>query len=163
MWLAGIVGAIVALAGVEFYALHKYGRVGAPPVAATTATAPAKSTPGHRCARPDRAAAAAPPPRAGSTSRSPRASSAQARAERLGARRRTASRASRCASTTASYQAKYGTTREDVAKVEAGFPDNPNGGFTFEGDFADLSPMRHDVTSSRSRRTAARRCSRAAA
>ena len=30
MWLVGILGAIVALAGVEFYAIHKYGRVGAP-------------------------------------------------------------------------------------------------------------------------------------
>jgi len=50
MWLVGILGAIVALAGVEFYAIHKYGRVGqmspsGPPAATAPATAPAPATP----------------------------------------------------------------------------------------------------------------------
>ena len=30
-------------------------------------------------------------------------------------------------------------------KVKPGFPDNPKVGFAFEGDFADLAPMRYDV------------------
>ena len=43
------------------------------------------------------------------------------------------------------YRARFGLPREDVAKEKPGFPDNPNGGFTFEGDFGDLAPMRHDL------------------
>ncbi|HET9341205.1 MAG TPA: hypothetical protein VFQ55_19535, partial [Casimicrobiaceae bacterium] len=39
------------------------------------------------------------------------------------------------------YQARYGVQRDDVSAARPGYPDNPFGGFTFDGDFADLSPM----------------------
>ena len=44
------------------------------------------------------------------------------------------------------YAASYGIARPDVAKEKPGFPDSSRAGFSFEGDFADLSPQRHEVT-----------------
>ena len=135
--LVAIVGVVLALAGVEFFALWKYGRVNAPP--APVATAPAPGTP---------AAAPVELPKPEGWLDSPEnesivgtklalagwalAKDGIARVEvRVGDR---------------VHQARFGLPREDVAKEKPGFPDNPNGGFTFEGDFADLAPMRHDVT-----------------
>jgi len=147
MWLVGIVGAMVALAGVEFYALNKYGRAGAPPAPATaTAQVPAKSTPVTEALAPIAPLPEAPAPEGWLDE--PVAESIVgnklelhgwavskdgiARVEvRVGGR---------------TYAAKYGDLREDVGKAKPGFPDNPNAGFAFQGDFADLSPMRHDVT-----------------
>ncbi|MEO8347049.1 MAG: hypothetical protein ABI607_15275 [Betaproteobacteria bacterium] len=43
------------------------------------------------------------------------------------------------------YPAKFGIARPDVAKEMPGFPDSAAAGFAFEGDFADLSPQRHEV------------------
>jgi hypothetical protein len=138
--ILGILGAIVALAGVEFYAVQKYGRVGAPP--AQVATAPAPATTG---ATPTVAPAALPAPEgwldapaSESIVGTKLAMNGWALAQ--GGIARVEVRVD-----DRIYQARYGTAREDVAKVKPGFPDNPNGGFTFEGDFGDLSPMRHDV------------------
>ncbi|HET9337624.1 MAG TPA: hypothetical protein VFQ55_01370 [Casimicrobiaceae bacterium] len=138
--IVGILGAIVALAGVEFYAVQKYGRVGAPP--AQVATAPAPATTG---ATPTVAPAALPAPEgwldapaSESIVGTKLAMNGWALAQ--GGIARVEVRVD-----DRIYQARYGTAREDVAKVKPGFPDNPNGGFTFEGDFGDLSPMRHDV------------------
>ena len=38
-----------------------------------------------------------------------------------------------------------GIARPDVAQAKPGFPDSARAGFAFEGDFADLSPQRHEV------------------
>jgi hypothetical protein len=155
MWLVGILGAIVALAGVEFYAIHKYGRVGqmspgGPPAATATATAPAPATatptPVTDALAPIAPLPAAPlpegwldEPAAESIVGTKIAMNGWALAK--GGIARVEVRVDDRV-----FEARYGTAREDVAKVKPDFPDNPNGGFTFEGDFADLSPMRHDVT-----------------
>jgi Bacterial Ig domain len=44
-----------------------------------------------------------------------------------------------------SHAATYGMPRPDVAKEKPGFPDSARAGFTFEGDFADLPPQRHEI------------------
>ena len=44
------------------------------------------------------------------------------------------------------HAASLGIARPDVAKAKPGFPDSARAGFSFEGDFADLSPQRHEVT-----------------
>ena len=151
MWLVGILGAIVALAGVEFYAIHKYGRVGqmspsGPPAATAPATAPAPATPVTDALAPIAPLPAAPlpegwldEPAAESIVGTKIAMNGWALAK--GGIARVEVRVDDRV-----FEARYGTAREDVAKVKPDFPDNPNGGFTFEGDFADLSPMRHDVT-----------------
>ena len=43
------------------------------------------------------------------------------------------------------YAATFGIARPDVAREKPGFPDSANAGFTFEGDFSDLSPQRHEI------------------
>lgn len=43
------------------------------------------------------------------------------------------------------YQASYGLPRPDVGQVKAEFADAARSGFSFEGDFADLPPIRHDL------------------
>ena len=43
------------------------------------------------------------------------------------------------------HAARYGVARPDVALVKPGFPDSAAAGFTFEGDFSDLSPQRHEL------------------
>ena len=42
------------------------------------------------------------------------------------------------------YAAQYGIPRRDVAEVKPGFPDSAASGFSFDADFADLSPERHE-------------------
>lgn len=136
-----IVGTVVALIGVEFFALWKYGRVGSPPAQVAAAPAPS-ATPGTP---PAPAPVELPVPEGWLDSPANEsivgtklslagwalAKDGIARVEvRVGDR---------------VHQARFGLPREDVAKEKPGFPDNPNGGFTFEGDFADLPPMRHDV------------------
>ncbi|HVJ74736.1 MAG TPA: hypothetical protein VNB03_11980 [Casimicrobiaceae bacterium] len=144
MWLVGILGAIVALAGVEFYAIQKYGRVGVPPTP-VAAKPGAAGSPAAEALAPIAPIALPVPegwldePATESVVGTKLAMNGWALAQdgikrveiRVGDR---------------VFEARYGTAREDVAKVKPGFPDNPNGGFTFEGNFADLSPMRHDVT-----------------
>jgi len=144
MWLVGILGAIVALAGVEFYAIQKYGRVGVPPTP-VAAKPGAAGSPAAEALAPIAPIALPVPegwldePASESVVGTKLAMNGWALAKdgikrveiRVGDR---------------VFEARYGTAREDVAKVKPGFPDNPNGGFTFEGNFADLSPMRHDVT-----------------
>ena len=44
------------------------------------------------------------------------------------------------------HAATIGIARSDVAQAKPGFPDSARAGFTFDGDFADLSPQRHEVT-----------------
>jgi len=44
-----------------------------------------------------------------------------------------------------SHAATIGMARPDVALAKPGFPDSARAGFAFEGDFADLSPQRHEV------------------
>jgi hypothetical protein len=44
------------------------------------------------------------------------------------------------------HAATIGIPRPDVAQAKPGFPDSARAGFAFEGDFADLSPQRHEVT-----------------
>ena len=41
------------------------------------------------------------------------------------------------------HAATIGIARSDVAQAKPGFPDSARAGFTFDGDFADLSPQRH--------------------
>jgi hypothetical protein len=150
MWLVGIAGAIVALAGVEFYAIHKYGRVGSPPVATAPAAATAadagKSTPVADALAP--IAKLSPPPAPEGWLDEPVSESVVATKLAMNGWALSNDGIARVEVRVDDrvFQAKYGTAREDVAKVKPGFPDNPNGGFTFEGDFADLAPMRHDVT-----------------
>lgn len=43
------------------------------------------------------------------------------------------------------HAATFGIARPDVAEAKPGFPDSARAGFTFEGDFADLPPQRHEV------------------
>lgn len=43
------------------------------------------------------------------------------------------------------HAASFGIARPDVAQARPGFPDSARAGFAFEGDFADLSPQRHQV------------------
>jgi hypothetical protein len=43
------------------------------------------------------------------------------------------------------HAADIGIARPDVAQAKPGFPDSARAGFAFEGDFADLSPSRHEV------------------
>jgi hypothetical protein len=43
------------------------------------------------------------------------------------------------------YAARYGISRPDVAEVRPGFPDSAASGFAFDGDFAQLTPERHDL------------------
>ena len=43
------------------------------------------------------------------------------------------------------YAARYGVTRADVAQVKPGYPDSAASGFAFEGDFAPLTPERHEL------------------
>src|SRR4030095_6860133 len=43
------------------------------------------------------------------------------------------------------HAARYGIARPDVALVKPGFPDSAAAGFSFEGDFSDLSPQRHEL------------------
>jgi hypothetical protein len=131
---------VIALSA-EFFALWKYGRVGSPPAQIATAPAPS-ATPGTP---PAPAPVELPVPEGWLDSPANEsivgtklslagwalAKDGVARVEvRVGDR---------------VHQARFGLPREDVAKEKPGFPDNPNGGFTFEGDFADLPPMRHDV------------------
>ncbi len=44
------------------------------------------------------------------------------------------------------HAATVGIARPDVAKEKPGFPDSARAGFAFEGDFADLSPQRHEIS-----------------
>ena len=43
------------------------------------------------------------------------------------------------------HAATIGIARPDVAQAKPGFPDSARAGFAFEGDFADLSPQRHEL------------------
>ena len=141
LWLAGIVGVIAALAAVEFYASHRYGPLGVPKPA-PAATAPA-------------AAPAAPPPASPVAERpapegwldSPANESIVGTKLALAGWALAKDSIARVEVRVDDrvFEARFGLPREDVAQVKPGFPDNPNGGFTFEGDFSDLPPMRHDV------------------
>src|SRR3989442_1908611 len=44
------------------------------------------------------------------------------------------------------YVARYGIPRPDVARVKTGYPDSAASGFAFDGDFAPLTPQRHELT-----------------
>ncbi len=44
-----------------------------------------------------------------------------------------------------SYPARYGIFRPDVAQAKPEYPDASESGFAFEGDFAPLSPGRHEL------------------
>ena len=140
--LVAIVGAVLALVGVEFFALWKYGRVGAPPAQIATAPAPS-AAPGTL---PAPAPVELPAPEgwldspANESIVGTKLSLAGWALSKDGIARVDVRVGDR------TYPARFGLPREDVAKEKPGFPDNPNGGFTFEGDFADLPPMRHDVT-----------------
>jgi len=43
------------------------------------------------------------------------------------------------------HAATIGIARPDVAQAKPGFPDSARAGFAFEGDFAGLSPQRHEI------------------
>ena len=43
------------------------------------------------------------------------------------------------------YPARYGIARPDVARLKPGYADSARAGFDFQGDFAPLSPMRHEL------------------
>lgn len=140
-WFIGILGAIAALVAVEFYAIQKYGRLRAPeptPAAVTPAAAPAAPVPAPAVAQPsapegwldtpaDEAIVGTKLALAGWALAKDGIARVEVRVDER------------------TYQARIGLPREDVAKEKPGFPDNPNGGFTFEGDFGDLAPMRHNV------------------
>ena len=44
-----------------------------------------------------------------------------------------------------SYPARFGVARDDVRKLKPGYPDSAAPGFEFDGDFAPLTPERHEV------------------
>jgi hypothetical protein len=44
------------------------------------------------------------------------------------------------------YVARYGIARPDVAQVKPGYADSAASGFVFDGDFAPLTPQRHELT-----------------
>src|SRR5204862_3690374 len=44
------------------------------------------------------------------------------------------------------YATRYGIPRPDVAQVKSGYPDSAASGFAFDGDFAPLTPQRHELT-----------------
>src|SRR5213083_984066 len=44
------------------------------------------------------------------------------------------------------FAARYGIPRPDVAQVKSGYPDSAASGFAFDGDFAPLTPQRHELT-----------------
>jgi hypothetical protein len=44
------------------------------------------------------------------------------------------------------YVASYGVVRPDVAQARPEYPDSAASGFAFEGDFAPLTPQRHELT-----------------
>jgi hypothetical protein len=142
MWLVGMLGAVVALAGIEFYAIQKFGRVGAPPAANAPASTPvtaalAPIAPGELAiAQPPEGWLDEPASEAIVGTKLKLAGWALAKDGIARVEVRVDERV---------YQARYGMPREDVAKVKPGFADNPNSGFAFEGDFADLSPMRHEI------------------
>jgi hypothetical protein len=43
------------------------------------------------------------------------------------------------------YPARYGIARADVAQIKRGYPDSVESGFSFEQDFAQLEPARHEI------------------
>ena len=43
------------------------------------------------------------------------------------------------------YPARYGIARADVAQVKPGYPDSPEAGFSFDNDFGQLEPARHEI------------------
>jgi hypothetical protein len=43
------------------------------------------------------------------------------------------------------YPARYGIARADVALVKPGYPDSAEPGFSFESNFAQLEPSRHEI------------------
>jgi hypothetical protein len=43
------------------------------------------------------------------------------------------------------YPARYGVARRDVAEVKRDYPDAAQSGFSFDGDFAPLASMRHEI------------------
>src|SRR6266581_1385304 len=44
------------------------------------------------------------------------------------------------------YAARYGIPRPDVAQVKTDYADSADSGFAFDGDFASLTPQRHELT-----------------
>ena len=135
--IIAIVGGVLALIGVEFFALYKYGRAPSPTPVVATALAPIAPAPAPAVELPapegwlDTPANESIVGTRVALSGWALAKDGIARVEvRVDGR---------------VFQARYGLPREDVATVKPGFPDNPKSGFTFEGDFADLTPMRHDI------------------
>jgi hypothetical protein len=43
------------------------------------------------------------------------------------------------------YAARYGIARADVSKLKPGYPDSAEPGFSFESNFAQLDPARHEI------------------
>ena len=121
MWLLGIVGAIVALAGVEFYAIQKYGRVGAPPASVAAKSGTPAAAPAAEALAPIVPVALPAPegwldaPANESVVGTKLALTGWALAQ--GGVARVEVRVDDRV-----FQARYGTAREDVAKVEAGLP-----------------------------------------
>jgi hypothetical protein len=152
-WLLGILGAIVALAAVEFYAIQKYGRVGEPRPAPVASQAPAATqapaappSPVVEAIAPIAPAAAAAALPEGWLDSPERESIVGTKVSLAGwALAKDGIDRVEVRVDDRAYRARFGLPREDVAKEKPGFPDNPNGGFTFEGDFGDLAPMRHDL------------------
>jgi len=150
-WLLGILGAILALAAVEFYAIQKYGRVGAPRPAPVAATAPAP--PPTAAPSPVVEAIAPIVPKAVELPAPEGWLDTPARESIVGTKVSLAGWALakdgidrvEVRVDDRTYRARFGLPRDDVAKEKPGFPDNPDGGFAFEGDFGDLAPMRHDI------------------
>ena len=123
-WLVGVLLAIAMLAGVEFYASHRYDGPGATRV---YGRAEATSIDGWLDEPYSESVVG--------TKLSMRGW-ALARDGIARVEVRIAGRA---------YKATYGIERGDVDKARPGYPDNPNGGFTFERDFPDLPPMHHEA------------------
>lgn len=133
-----VVLAIVgALASIEFYALHQSGRIRAPSAASppTSSAAPAAAI----AKLPAGVIGAVDTPAAGTI---------------VGDRLQFAGwalapggiRAVDIVVDGKPYAAHYGLARNDVAAVKPDYPAAASSGFSFEGDFAQLTPQRHDVT-----------------
>lgn len=153
-WLLAIGGGILALAAVEFYAIQKYGRLRAPePPPAPAASAPAAAAATDAAGSPVVAALApiippadTPPPKGWLDT--PENESIVATKIALGGWAFAKGGIARVEVRVDDrvYQARHGLHREDVARAHPEFGGEVNVGFSFEGDFSDLVPARHEIT-----------------
>ncbi len=140
--MLAVLAVVAVLAGAEFYALHRAGRLHRPPAASVHVAA----DPAHEPAHPAVGPANLPAGVIGSVD-TPAADTI------VGDRLQLAGWALAPAGVRGvavdvdgtPYAARYGVARADVAAVKKDYPNADKAGFTFEGDFATLPLQRHEV------------------